>query len=404
MMDPRSLFCLTGIAVRIAQRMGLAFDGTSYGLPPFEVEMRRRLWWQVLLLDVRVSELSGAGSSILNHTWTTKLPSNVNDSDLFPDMRESPQDHPGATEMVFVLHRCEVANLVQQLQDKSIPLSVKDEAIDELEKKLEQKYIQYCDPSIPFHLVTTLMVKLATAKIRMLPRHPHLMANISQTSTVDRDSLFRLSLQCLENHNKMMTIPSLDRFMWHVLTNFPFPAHVYLLCCLRWRTTDELADRAWELFEMRFENQNLKFTESEFWRKNKDSAIHLAIANLIVKAWEAREKAFVSANRPLPPTPAFITRLRAQLAAKRPPKSTSSSAGTEVTTPSLVNPDMPNQFAESYQWFNPGPIDPNQGFDLMSGMTNDTQSMGWDFWNDLMQPTLPGYPHEGIPLQQTYSG
>jgi hypothetical protein len=116
-MDPRSLFCLTGIAVRIAQRMGLNFDGTSYGLPPFEVEMRRRLWWQVHLLDLRVSELSGAGSSILNHTWTTKLPSNINDSDLFPDMREPPQDHPGATEMVFVLHRCEVTNLVQQLQD-----------------------------------------------------------------------------------------------------------------------------------------------------------------------------------------------------------------------------------------------------------------------------------------------
>jgi hypothetical protein len=403
-MDPRSLFCLTGIAVRISQRMGLSFDGTSYGLSPFEVEMRRRLWWQVLLLDVRVAELSGAGSALLNHTWKTKLPSNVNDSDLFPDMREIPKEHSGATEMMFVLHRCEVANLVQQLQDKSIPLTIKDEAIDQLEMALERKYIQYCDRSIPFHLMTTLMVKLATAKIRMLPRHPHVRDSISQNLTEDRDYLFKLSLQCLENHNKMMEIPSLDRFMWHVLTNVPFPAQIYLIWSLRWRTSDALAERAWELLEMRFENQNLRIKGSEVWRMNKDSAIYIAIANLMIKAWEAREKAFKSANQPLPPTPDFINRFQAHFATKRPPKPTSSFAGTEISTPSMVTPGMP-QFPESYQWFNPGPVDSYQGLDHMPGvMINDEQQMGWDFWNDLMQSSTLGYPHEGIPLQQTYTG
>jgi len=51
-MEPRTLFCFTGIIVRIAQRMGLSTDGTHYTMPPFEVEMRRRLWWQIVLLDV----------------------------------------------------------------------------------------------------------------------------------------------------------------------------------------------------------------------------------------------------------------------------------------------------------------------------------------------------------------
>lgn len=404
-MDPRSLYCLSGIAVRMAQRMGLTFDGTSYGLRPFQVEMRRRLWWQVLLLDLRVSELSGAGSSIRHHTWTTKLPSNVNDSDLFPDMKEPPQDHPGATEMVFVLHRCEVTLAMKQLADKSIPLSVVDAAIDDLEKRLEKSYIQYCDPSIPFHMVTILMVKLNSAKLRMMPRHPHLMANIIEVPTAERDFLFNLALQCLENHNKMMSLPSLERFMWHVLTNFPFPAHVYLLCSLRHRTMDELADRAWVLFEERFENQNMKFTQSEFWRKNKDSAIHLAIGNLVHKAWEARERAYIAANLPVPPTPDFLLRIRQQIAEKKGPKSISSSAGTETTPPNLTTTDIPNQFADSYQWFNPGPVDSNQNFDLMPGvMTADNQPIGWDFWNDLVQPSIPGYPYEGVPLEQAYSG
>jgi hypothetical protein len=238
----------------------------------------------------------------------------------------------------------------------------------------------------------------------MLPRHPHLTDNISPNLTEDRDNLFKLSLQCLEIHNKMMAIPSLDRFMWHVLTNFPFPAQIYLLCSLRWRTSDALAERAWELLEMRFENQNLSVKGSEFWRMNKDSAIYLAIANLIIKAWEAREKAFKSTDQPLPPTPDFIHRLRAHFAAKKPPKSTSSSGETEITTPSMVTSGMP-QLPESYQWFNPGPVDLNQGLDLMPGViTNEEQQMGWDFWNDLMQPSILDYPQEGIPLEQAYTG
>jgi hypothetical protein len=418
-MDPRKLFCLTGIAVRIAQRMGLTFDGTSYGLPPFQVEMRRRLWWQILLLDTRVSELSGAGSSVVNHTWTTKLPSNVNDSDLFPDMKEPPPEHPGATEMVFVLHRCEVANLSQQLQDKQMTLSEKDELTSELEARLEKTYVQYCDPSIPFHLVTMLMVKLTTAKIRMLPRHPHLMANISQVDTPERDALFRLSLSCLETHNKMLMLPSLERFMWFVLTNFPMPASVFLLCSLRYKTTGELADHAWELFEERFLHHNMKLKDSEFWQKNKNSLIHLAIANLTVKAWEAREKAFLAMQQPLPITPNFIKHMQQQLAAKRSAKSTrSSTVGTETTTttPSATTSvgtgvgmgmgiGLGEQFTESYQWFSPGAADPNQSFDLMPGVTtHDPQQMGWDFWNDLMQPNMGGYLQDGggFPVQQTY--
>ena len=136
-LDPRSNFCLTGIAVRIAQRMGLNFDGTSYGLPPFEVEMRRRLWYQIMFLDNRVSELSGAGCSLLTYIWTTKPPLNVNDSDLFPEMKEIPRECEGITEMVYVLQRCEVANLIQKLKTGAErTFAEKDREIEELRKRL----------------------------------------------------------------------------------------------------------------------------------------------------------------------------------------------------------------------------------------------------------------------------
>lgn len=49
--DPHLFWILTGIAVRIAERMGLHRDGECLGLSPFDVKMRRRVFWQFLPLD-----------------------------------------------------------------------------------------------------------------------------------------------------------------------------------------------------------------------------------------------------------------------------------------------------------------------------------------------------------------
>jgi hypothetical protein len=192
--DPRSLFCLTGVAVRIAQRMGLSTDGTSYAIPPFEVEMRRRLWWQIVLIDVRVSEVSGAGSSILTYTWNTKLPSNVNDSDLFPDMRDPPVERPGLTEMIFVRLRCEGTQLVQQSRDLMGVFGLKDDAIEEFENRLEREYLSHCDPLIPLHVMSTMMARSDLFKLRMGLRHHLFMSDrTNRLSQVEKDQLFQLS-------------------------------------------------------------------------------------------------------------------------------------------------------------------------------------------------------------------
>nr|POF22348.1 transcription factor vrtr1 [Quercus suber] len=43
--DPQTFWILTGIAVRMGQRIGLHRDGEDLGLDPFDVQMRRRLFW-----------------------------------------------------------------------------------------------------------------------------------------------------------------------------------------------------------------------------------------------------------------------------------------------------------------------------------------------------------------------
>jgi hypothetical protein len=221
-MDPRSVFCLTGIALRIAQRMGLNSDGTRRGLRPFEAEMGRRLWWQIILLDQRVAQLSGAGSSLPTPTpvWTTKLPLNVNDSYLFPDMKQFLTEQPGVTEMLFVLQRCEVLELSQQLRAVNESLDLKDKTVDGLEGRLEQKYFKYCDPLVPLHSISRIMAKSALCKLRMSFR-PRLLFTIGKDlSTAERDKVFILSLTILENDNTLLSRGNIKCFIWHVYTKF----------------------------------------------------------------------------------------------------------------------------------------------------------------------------------------
>lgn len=170
--DPRTLFCLTGISVRIAQRMGLSSDGTTYGLSPFEVETRRRLWWQIMLIDHRVGELSGAGTAILTYTWNTKLPSNINDSDLYVEMKEPPVERTGCTEVTFVRLRCELLDISREKQGALIQPIRHEQIIKDFEKHIEDDYLVHCDPSIPLHMLVLLFARSAFSKIWSLQTSP----------------------------------------------------------------------------------------------------------------------------------------------------------------------------------------------------------------------------------------
>lgn len=54
--DPTYSWNTTGLAVRLAQSLGMHRDGDALNLSPFDAEMRRRLWWGICILDTPASE------------------------------------------------------------------------------------------------------------------------------------------------------------------------------------------------------------------------------------------------------------------------------------------------------------------------------------------------------------
>jgi hypothetical protein len=80
--------------------MGYHRDGEHFNLTPFETEMRRRIWWQILLQD---ASFTGMDQMAFPRTFDTKQPQNFNDVDIFPGSTRpiKPRDRP--TEMGFIL-------------------------------------------------------------------------------------------------------------------------------------------------------------------------------------------------------------------------------------------------------------------------------------------------------------
>lgn len=51
---------MSGMAVRMGQRMGLHAEMHNKEFSIFEAEMRRRTWWQIVLFDSRIGEMAGS--------------------------------------------------------------------------------------------------------------------------------------------------------------------------------------------------------------------------------------------------------------------------------------------------------------------------------------------------------
>ena len=385
--DPRSLWVLTGVAARIAQSLGLHRDGASLGLPPFQVEMRRRLWWQIALLEGRAATLSGSGLSILAQLSDTKLPLNVNDSDLNAGMRVPPTEHPGTTEMLFCLIRCEVADFLssakssngfdgswQKLSGSATSLASKDKAIDEWESSLERKYLRYCDTEIPLHFLVVAMARSAVCRMRLVAHHPRRYPdNGARMAQEEKDLVFSTSLDMIELDNMGQKRENIRRFLWHINAHLQLDPLVYILDELRSRKTGDLVDRAWRHVDEVFENHSELLTDTS-------NALYRAIRNLAVTAWEAREQDMTRLyqGKPAYIRPRFLSTL-GLTSPSGPPASNNVSWQSSGDIPRLVEDQLKNDQSVSGLTSGVDSLPPP------GNLTLEPNQMDWAYWDELLQ-------------------
>ncbi|CVK96752.1 related to bikaverin cluster-transcription factor [Fusarium mangiferae] len=287
--DSRTTWSLTSLVFHISQAMGLHRDGTTFGLKPFDTELRRRLWWHICLLDMRSSEFHGYEPIARGDMFDTKLPLNINDSDITPHMTESPKDHEGYTQMTFCLIRCEVMKAGWKVGYASpTPSSTAAAArgggeliVQELKSRLEERYLRYCDESVPFMLFTSKVAQLIVARTGLIVDFPRKQRE-AYTSTVIRDQLFSTSMEVLELSSFILTNTSISKWTWHSKAHIQWHAAIFVLSEICSRPASTECDQAWEFINTVHNRwgMNEKGKRGNLWRP---------VQRLMVKARYVRE-------------------------------------------------------------------------------------------------------------------
>ncbi|CAK7212988.1 hypothetical protein SBRCBS47491_001650 [Sporothrix bragantina] len=95
----QAVWIVYGMVLRLAQSIGLHRDGANFGLSPFECEMRRRIWGHMLKQDDRSAEDHGIDVGVPDTYTDIQEALNINDSDMYPEIKELPKAQMYWTEM-----------------------------------------------------------------------------------------------------------------------------------------------------------------------------------------------------------------------------------------------------------------------------------------------------------------
>jgi hypothetical protein len=100
-------------------------------------------------------------------------------------MTEFPEEHQGFTDMTFCLLRFEVANIFRRILYvppgpvrcneffSGLSIADKERWITECHQRMEEKYLQNMDMSIPLCWVTATISRLIMSKMWLIVYHPH---------------------------------------------------------------------------------------------------------------------------------------------------------------------------------------------------------------------------------------
>ncbi|WPH01850.1 Hypothetical protein R9X50_00470400 [Acrodontium crateriforme] len=307
--EPRVIWTLTGIAIRIAQAMGVDRDDESSAQSPFHREIRCRIWWFLKTHELRTADLCGLPKfrDIISNRLSVRGPANVNDRQLAPNAFAHPKESLKPTDAIFIMFKYELAKFSFEYASGSgnndNARTVR--ARNDIEEILETNYIRYCDPSQPLQLMTMVIVRIAINAVKFLHHHPRQWSHPQQVPMEERQIVWDVSLQLLEQHNMALSSPQLKRFAWHSAYYQQWYALIHVIDTLRRSPLLLDADKAWRIIGEVYENNPGMHSDTHV-------AINLAVGRFCLDAYGKRESALEAAGTDMQPTPMFISKLRQQ--------------------------------------------------------------------------------------------
>ncbi|KAK2595688.1 hypothetical protein N8I77_013713 [Diaporthe amygdali] len=297
--EPRLSWKLSGLAIRLAQNFGLHREDSFRGLTKFEMEMRRRLWWQLATMDAPSAEdYSGEYNLLEMSSFDTRPPQNLDDAQLNPTMTEYPPEPKGITEMTFTLASCQITSMYRCIADSrrmcgntgkgygELTPQERADWIEACESNFSERFLRDCSPTNPFHWVTVILTKMLFHKVRLHGCNP--LQDAGAMSEENRERLFLVAVEVIELNYKLRTDPRTRPWLWLFSSYTQWHAFSLVLVWLRTKPLCRNSRRAWEAVEkaivLRWEHPAslLNGRRPQQWR---------SIIKLLEKARSARQEA-----------------------------------------------------------------------------------------------------------------
>ncbi|KAI8677650.1 Fungal-trans domain-containing protein [Fusarium keratoplasticum] len=278
-------------------------------------EMRRRIWWQIVMYDIKLGIDCGLTYSCIPKSFDTKQPLNLNDADLFPDATGELTHRDGPTEMAFVMmiHRV-AAYLLDEETRQAVEANILGQEIHPTSVERNRTLIDGLEADLLDMEKRFIIGKASNAHTAALGIRPHLIKRLhdmmrpmheSPDWGVDvfspRDNLFKLILSSCENASD--SYEQMDRwgFAWYIRLHFNLDLLASLSTFLYHRPLSSLADRGWTIFTSPYIRDTLL-------QEPKSKAAVIS-AQFALRAYTQRERTLADAGQCVE-TPNFIIELR----------------------------------------------------------------------------------------------
>ncbi|KAK8062189.1 transcriptional regulator family: Fungal Specific TF [Apiospora hydei] len=284
--SPRYVWMMVGIVIRMAQSIGLHRDGSHFpNLSPFEVEVRRRAWWALYMLDLRSSEDQGTDFTIAHDSFDTKIPLNINDTDIEPGMKEAPKARVGVTDTTYTYVSIEYTSTTRKLLSLELKNGIPDldhlsRLLDEMYEKLDRECFQHVSKigEIRRELGITV-TRLVMAKLKLLIFVPLLLSSPTDYFSVDiRTVLFVSAIEVAEYNHSMNENAALTPYVWIFQTYTHWQSIVYLLIEISRCAWSPLVERAWVALHSKW------LIPVNAFKMDKNKEISMPLRKLLAKA------------------------------------------------------------------------------------------------------------------------
>lgn len=248
--SPKYLWMMTGIVIRMARFLRCHQDGSeSKEVTPFQAEIQRRVWWNLCALDMRATEDQGTELTNPDGSFTTALPSNVDDADLWPEMEHTPPERSRLTNVSLLRLCSKVARCTQKMMAIGGAAAVDDhgQLIESVTQELDRDYFSVTDPSQHHaYLAAAGTMRIFLARLTLLAFLPALLSSPdANVSTEIRNKMLIAGIEIAELNHALNTEPSCQPWRWVYQTQQHWHAVVYLLIDICRRPWSATVERAW---------------------------------------------------------------------------------------------------------------------------------------------------------------